>query len=148
MSGPPPENLMDWPKGELAKEVARLRTIMHEHSERIHDPARSGGDAVHADDDPHGRGNTVLDTREAVLLDYNEVILVDREPGSGVPPEMALIMEGRVSMRRERVKQMYLFGTDGAAALISQIVGLAGRAGGRFADDFKTDLDRRMEELP
>ena len=31
MTKPPPENLMEWPKADLAKEVARLRAIMREH---------------------------------------------------------------------------------------------------------------------
>lgn len=135
---------MDWPKAKLIDELQRLRSILREHSERLHDTARSGGDSVGGS--PHGRGDSVLDTREAVLLDYNEVILVDSKRDE--LPMMALIMEGRVNLTRRRVKQMYLFGTDGAAALISQLVGLAGRAGGAFATGFKADLDKRMAELP
>lgn len=140
----PPENLMDWPKGKLASEVERLRAILREHSERLHDPARSGGDSVGGS--PHGRGDSVLDTREAVLLDYSEVILVDTKRDKA--PAMALLLEGRINLTTRRVKQMYLFGTDGAAAFVSEIIGLAGRAGGEFAAEFKRDLDRRIDELP
>lgn len=148
MSSAPPANLMEWPKAKLAREVERLRAIMHEHSERSHDPARSGGDAVAITDDPYARGSNVLDLREAVLLDANEVILVDRHPDSGDPPAIALMMEGRVNMREERVKQCYVFGPDGAAALISQLTGLAARAGGEFAVEFQALLEQRMRELP
>jgi hypothetical protein len=144
MTKPPPENLMEWPKAELAREVERLRAITREHAERLHDESRSGGDSIGGS--PHGRGDSVLDTRGSVLLEYNEVILVDTKQDEA--PVMALMLEGRVNYETRQVKQMYLFGTDGAAALVSQIVGLAGRAGGEFTAGFKADLDRRMEELP
>jgi hypothetical protein len=147
VSKPPPENLMEWSKPMLVKELTRLRAILREHADRPHDEARSGGEAVHTTHDPYARGASVLDTREAVLLDYNEVILVDRTTGDE-PPAVALILEGRVNLQRRRVKQMYLFGSDGAAALIAQLVGLAARAGGAFADQFKADVDRAIAELP
>lgn len=143
----PPENLMNWPKGELAKEVARLRAVLHEHSTRDHGDPHSGGESVDVAGDPHARGGVVMDTRGAVLMDANEVILVDlKRPDD--PPAMALVIEGRVNLKRERVKQMYLFGTDGAAGLVSEIVGLAQRAGDPFASEFVALLDQRMADLP
>lgn len=144
MAKPPPENLMDWPKAQLAREVERLRAITREHAERLHDEARSGGDAVLGS--PYGRGDSVLDTRGAVLMDHMDVILVDTKADE--LPAMALVIEGRVNYGTRRVKQMYLFGTDGAAGLVSEIVGLAARAGPGFGTDFQADLARRMDELP
>lgn len=144
MNQPPPENLMDWPKAQLAREVDRLRAITREHADRLHDDARSGGDSVGGS--PHGRGDSVLDTRGAVLMDGAEVILVDTKQDQR--PAMALLLEGRVNYGANRVRQMYLFGPDGAAAIITQLIGLAGRAGGEFGAEFKADLERRMEELP
>jgi hypothetical protein len=88
----------------------------------------------------------LLDTRGAVLLDYNEVILVDSKRDE--PPSMALILEGRVNYATERVKQMYLFGPDGAAGIVTQLFGLAGRAGGRFALEFQECMDERLREMP
>jgi hypothetical protein len=138
---------MEWPKGELAKEVARLRAVLHEFSTRDHAEPRSGGDSVDVAGDPYARGGVVMDTRGAVLMDANEVILVDlKRPDD--PPAMALIIEGRVNLKAERVKQMYLFGTDGAAGLVTEIIGLAQRAGGRFATEFLALFDQRMNELP
>jgi hypothetical protein len=144
VSGPPPADLMDWPKAELVRELERLRAVMREHSEQLHDPARSGGDSVGGS--PHGRGDSLLDTRGAVLLDYNEVILVDTKQVD--VPSMAMILEGRVNYSAQRVKQMYLFGPDGAAGIVTQLFGLAARAGGRFAAEFATCVDQRSKEMP
>jgi hypothetical protein len=135
---------MDWPKADLAREVERLRAVMREHAEQLHDPARSGGEAIGGS--PYGRGDSLLDMRGAVLLDYNEVILVDSKRDEA--PSMALIMEGRVNYDTRRVKQMYLFGPDGAAGIVTQIFGLAARGGGRFAAEFQECVDHRMKELP
>jgi hypothetical protein len=144
MAKPPPEDLMEWPKAELVREVARLRAITREHAERLHDESRSGGDSVGGS--PYGRGDSVLDMRGAVLLDYNEVVLVDSKRDE--PPAVALLLEGRVNYEKRRVKQMYVFGTDGAAALVTQLVGLAARAGGEFAAEFKQAFDERLKEMP
>jgi hypothetical protein len=135
---------MEWNKADLVKEVQRLRAVMREHADQIHDPARSGGDSVGGS--PYGRGNTVLDMRGAVLLEYNEVILVDSKRDEA--PAMALILEGRVNYETRRVKQMYLFGPDGAAALVTQMFGLAARAGGRFAQEFAELVTERSKEMP
>jgi hypothetical protein len=135
---------MDWPKADLVRELERLRAVMREHSERLHDPARSGGDSVGGS--PYGRGDSLLDTRGAVLLDYNEVILVDTKQVD--VPSMAMVLEGRVNYSAQRVKQMYLFGPDGAAGIVTQLFGLAARAGGRFAAEFATCVDKRSKEMP
>jgi hypothetical protein len=144
MTKPPSENLMDWSKAELIKELERLRAVLREHAVREHDPARSGGDSVGGS--PYGRGDSLLDTREAVLLEYNEVILVDTKQDE--MPVVALILEGRVNYTTRRAKQMYLFNTDGAAAIIVQLLGLGARAGGDFATQLKADIEQRMDELP
>lgn len=143
----PPENLMDWPKKELVKELQRLRAVLHEHSARHGDNARSGGDAVTVDPDPHSQGTSLIDTHEAVLLESNEVILIDSKRPDELPG-VALIMEGRVNLTNERVKQLYLMNSDGAAALVTQLIGLAGRAGEGFGRQFFADYERRMDELP
>jgi hypothetical protein len=147
VSQPPPENLMDWPKGQLASEVARLRAILREHAEVPADPPRSGGDMVDVAGDPHARGGVVLDMRESVLMDYLDVALVDTKHEDDTPA-MMLVIEGRVNYQTRRVKQAYLFGADGAAALVTQLAGLAARAGGAFADEFRRLFDERMTELP
>jgi hypothetical protein len=146
VSQPPPENLMDWPKARLASEVARLRAILREHAEVPAEPPRSGGDMVDVAGDPHARGGVVLDMRESVLMDYLDVALVDTKQDDA--PAMMLVIAGRVNYQTRRAKQAYLFGADGAAALVTQLAGLAARAGGAFGDEFRRLFDERMTELP
>lgn len=144
--GPPPENLMDWPKVQLAKEVARLRAIVREHAETPADAPRSGGGLVDVAGDPYARGGVVLDVRAAVLMDSLDVALVDTKQGD--KPAMMMVIEGRVNYQTRRTKQAFLFGADGAAALTTQLAGLAARAGGPFADEFKRTFDERMADMP
>jgi hypothetical protein len=146
VTGPPPENLMDWPKAQLAREVARLRAILREHAAEVADEPHSGGAMVDVVGDPYARGGVMLDARKAVLMDSLDVCLVDTKQDD--TPVMMLVIDGRVNYQNRRTSQAYLFDADGAAGLVSQLVGLAGRAGGRFAAEFKADLDRRIGELP
>jgi hypothetical protein len=145
MAKPPPDDLMEWPKGELAKEVARLRAILYEHAERAHDPATSGGGITDVAGDPYARGGAVLDARGAVLMDRLDVSLVDTKQSE--TPAMMMLIGGRVNFETRRISQGYLFGPDGAAALATQLVGLAGRAGGPFMTEFKESFEKRMEEM-
>ena len=146
MTKAPPENLLEWPKGELVKELQRLRAVMREHAERTHDDARSGGNLVDVAGDPFARSGVVIDAREAVLLDEMDVSLVDTKRDE--PPAMALLLAGRVNYANRRTRQLYLFGPDGAAGLVTQIVALAQRAGGDFETEFKQAFKDRMKEMP
>jgi hypothetical protein len=148
MSKPPPTDLMEWAKADLAREVQRLRAIQHEWSSRTHDDARSGG-AMHNRDgvgDPYGRGNVILDVRGAVLMEEVDVCLVDTKQDE--TPAAMLTLGGRVNYETRRVSQAYLFDVDGVAAIISELVGLAQRGGGNFALQFQAALEHRMAELP
>lgn len=150
----PPDNLMEWPKAELVKELERLRAIMREHAEQV------GGDpkTAHAPDSivggtPYGQGDALIDARSAVLMDYAEVVLVDTKQGS--VPVMMLRIAGRINYTTDRADHVYLFGPDGGAAIVSELFGLAQRAskdtdrgGYEFARQFRNELRRRMRELP
>jgi hypothetical protein len=146
----PPE-LKDWSKNNLIREVQRLRAVMREHAEQV-SPSHSGGGVVDVAGDPHAKGGALIDARGAVLLDSSEVVLVDTKKDE--PVAMILRLAGRINYSAERADTAYFINTDGAAAIVSQIVGLAARAahaddhGARFAEQFQTDLNRRMEELP
>lgn len=147
-AAPPPADLMQWSKPALVRELQRLRAVTREHAEQVHsDSAEHAGAVVGGS--PHGRGDALLDTRGAVLLDYNEVVLVDREPDKAdVPPSVMLVMAGRVNFDTRRSQTAYLMGTDGAAAIATQLIGLAARAGGDYAANFHADFERRMQEMP
>lgn len=146
MTKPPPDDLMEWPKSELAKELTRMRAIMREHAETPHDPATSGGNLVDVAGDPYARGGVLIDARKAVLLDEMDVSLVDTKRDDR--PAMMMLLQGRVNYESRRVKQAYLFGADGAAALVTQLVGLSQRAGGAFEEEFKQAFQQRLEEMP
>ena len=59
-----------------------------------------------------------------------------------------MILEGCINYGNRRVRQMYLFGADGAAALITQLIGLGARAGGPFARELQIAIDHRWAEMP
>jgi hypothetical protein len=150
---PPPE-LKAWSKNDLVREVARLRAVLHEFSERSGDDPRahSTSDPI-IGGSPTGRGDALLDARAAVLLEHVEVVLVDTKRDTE-PSLMMLSLAGRVNYADDRVTHAYLFNGDGAAGIVAELVALAGRASGipndlnaqAFAADFRLALDRRMNE--
>lgn len=149
MTEPPPANLNDWGKRALVREVERLRAVLHEHSQREGDDPRerSTQDPI-IGGSPRGRGDALLDARSAVLLDGVEVVLVDTKRDEAV--SMMLVLKGRVNYSSDRATHAYLFGPDGAAGIISELVELTERAysgvgehGRRFALEFQRELKRR-----
>jgi hypothetical protein len=157
MSKPPPDDLKSWSKNALVREVQRLRALTREHAERMGDDPREAAttDAAITDvtGDPHARGGVLLDARSAVLLESTDVALMDTK-SEREPVAMMMALAGRINYSLDRVEHAYLFGPDGAAALVSQLIGLAHRAslhegdGMRFAAEFKVALEARMNELP
>jgi hypothetical protein len=147
----PPDDLKDWSKKDLMREVARLRAVLHEFSNRVGDDARGAStpDPI-VGGSPSGRGDALLDARSAVLLDGVEVVLVDTKQDE--PVVMLLSLSGRINYADDRVTHAYLFGPDGAAGLVTELLMLAARAddgdlphGQRFAQQFREDLSARME---
>lgn len=154
MSKPPPDNLMDWTKNQLAQEVNRLRAITREHGKQV-SPSHSGGGLVDVAGDPMAEGGVLIDARGAVLLDAAEVALLDTMGNDEDDLFMCLRLQGRVNYSTEQADTTYMFDTDGAAAIVSEIIGLVSRAsrmdaqhGRQFAFAFQKDFDRRMRDLP
>jgi hypothetical protein len=157
MTTPPPDDLKRWSKNALVREVQRLRAITREHAERRGDDPRehalSGPAVTDVAGDPYAQGGAILDARAAVLLDEMDVVLVDTKHDE--PVAMLLSLQGRVNYSHDRAEHAYLFGADGASALVSEVVGLATRAsksagehGQRFAVEFRKLLSERMDALP
>jgi hypothetical protein len=157
MSGPPPRNLQDWTKKALIREVQRLRAINREHAERVgQDPREQSAPGAIIDPvgDPHASGGVIVDARSAVLLEGMDVTLVDTmDADDGVL--MVMTLSGRINYSPDRVEHAYMLGPDGAAAVVTELIGLAQRAGAgalehgkRFAAEFKLEVQRRMDELP
>lgn len=108
---------------------------------RSDDPRKLHG-AIVGPGGPHDFGEMIVDTRNAVLLDYTEVCTVD-EAGA-----IAMLLCGKINRSTDRVEVLFLFGTDGAASIITQLIALLGRAGGaEFAAQFLDDIKRRTDEL-
>jgi hypothetical protein len=151
----PPDDLREWGKRALIAEVERLRAVTREAGVRVGDDARgaSTSDPI-IGGSPHGRGDALIDARAAVLLESVEVVLIDtKRPGEAVA--MLLTLAGRINYSDDRVTHAYLFGGDGAAGIVAELVQLAQRAssiggedGMRFAADFKVALEQRMGSAP
>lgn len=91
-----------------------------------------------------GRGDALIDTSGAVLLGGVHVAVVGAGRSTGVETVIALELSGRVNHSPELVDHLYLMDADGAAAIISDLVGLAERADPRFLDL----LLNRVHQLP
>lgn len=113
----------------------------------VGDPRKLGGGITDVAGDPTAQGGAVIDTRNSVLLDGVEVALVDdvvRPPASSRPTYLAMELRGRVNRSSDRAEVLYLFDEDGAAAIISELIGLATRIGPEFAERL---MERTQEVL-
>lgn len=109
------------------------------------DPRAAAG-AVVGPGGPFDEGSVLFDTRRAVLLSHTQVAKVDN-PSDG-RRFFGLELSGRINRSPDRAQVLYLFDADGAAAIVSQLIGLAQRAGGEMAADFAVALEHRLAELP
>lgn len=107
------------------------------------DPRRLGGSII-GDTDPNSQSSVVLDLTDCVLLEETTVCMVDTVR-RGILQQQAiyLTMAGRVNNTPDQVQVGYLFDSDGAAALISQLLSLAYR----FGAEMLTDLVERLVTL-
>jgi hypothetical protein len=155
---PPPDDLMQWDKADLVKELTRVRAVIREGVRKAvsDDPRETDKQDRIIGGSPHGHGDALVDARETVLLDEVEVVLVDTKRGDEETPVMMLTLGGRINYSRDRVKHGYLFGADGAAGIVSELIALAHRAGlgnedphGKtFSDQFRLSFTDRMKEMP
>lgn len=97
---------------------------------------------------PHDRGGVVLDARNAVLLETVDVSTVDPERGGRGKPAVALVLGGRINQTQHRASVLFLFGSDGAAAIVTELLALLGRATpGLDPDQVLADITERMARL-
>lgn len=114
-------------------------------AETTDDPRHAGGN-MSGPGGPYEQASVILDTRRSVLLATVDVAMVDNE--SDGRRFASLLLAGRINRSTEKSKILYLFDADGAAAIVSQLVGLASRAGAPYSADFARLLGERMEQLP
>lgn len=97
---------------------------------------------------PHDRDAVIVDATDAVLLDYSEVTIVETyRDGQGGGPALGLLMKGRINKSTDRASVLFMLNADGAAAIATEIIGIAGRSKD-FAPEFLERFQTRMEEMP
>lgn len=103
---------------------------------------------IEGEGDPFGEGDVFIDMTNALMLEGTNVALVGGiRKGIPVPQEMvALELQGRINKTEEHISVMTLTSVDGAAALVTELIGVASRAG--FAEEFMELVKERMEALP
>jgi hypothetical protein len=95
---------------------------------------------------PFGQGDARVNVGRAVLLDTVNVVLVGTATwDQGAGRAIGLELGGRVNKSVARVQTLFLMDEDGAAAVVTELIGMAGRAG---ADQFIADVLRRLDDLP
>lgn len=116
------------------------------------DPRGSHGD-IAGPGGPYDEHAVVVDTTNAVILDYSTVSLVELVRGGRAEETgVALMLEGRINKTQERTRVLYVMNGDGAAAIVTELLGLAKRAerGGddRLATELRQRLGERWDEMP
>lgn len=93
---------------------------------------------------PYGRGDALVNVSGAVLLRDVSVVTVDAVDSTGAARILAMQLGGRVNKTENTASTMYLFDVDGAAAIVSELLGLAARIG----PEFRELLLARIAALP
>ena len=90
------------------------------------------------------QGTSLIDIKNAVILNSVDVCTMDTVR-QGVLGEQVIFasFEGRINKTNDHVKVGFMFGPDGAAALITQLLSLADRHGAELLND----ITRRLTEL-
>lgn len=101
---------------------------------------------VTPDENPFGRNNSVVDTRTAVLMDHVDVVLLTNPSDSRTI--VGLQLAGRINQTTKRADHLYLFDADGIASIVTELLGLAERAGKPFADLVQARITDRAKNLP
>ena len=117
------------------------------HRRASSDPRGLGG-AIAGPGGPYDEAAVVLDITNAVILEACEVAIVGavRKGVLGDKPISVLLLRGRINKTEERVQVLYLLNEDGAAGVVTELLGLASRAG--WGEEFMAAVRRRMDEMP
>jgi hypothetical protein len=95
---------------------------------------------------PHDVGGVVLDARNAVLLETVDVSTIDPERGARGQHAVAMVLGGRINQTKDRASVLFMFGTDGAASIVTELIALYGRFTGS-PEPFIRDVMERLEKL-
>lgn len=98
------------------------------------------------DENPFGRGNSMVDTRTAVLMDSVDVVMLTNP--SDQRQIVGLNLAGRINQTKDRSDVLYLFDADGIASIVTELLGLAARAGKPFSDLVAHRIEARVHRMP
>jgi hypothetical protein len=101
------------------------------------DPRRPGGD-IAGPGGPFDKNAVVISAENAVLLDHATVAQMEDSHYSDI---IAMQLDGRINQTQERARILYVFDVDGAAAIITELYGVAARMGPEFFDLLRDRLD-------
>lgn len=109
------------------------------------DPRRAGGD-IAGPGGPHDRNAVVIDAERAVLLQHVDVaqtVFGRRQDDGSMSAEwgLVLMLSGRINKTAEASRVVYATDMDGAAGIISEIIGLVERSGPEFTQRLASRLD-------
>lgn len=110
----------------------------------LNDPRRFGGSIIGDVGSSRDASSVVLDLTDAVILEGTTVVVVEGVR-SGVSAGQCIFMtcDGRVNKTTDQVRVGLMLNTDGAAAIITELLAVADRAGPELLDD----ITRRLTEL-
>lgn len=108
------------------------------------DPRKLGGQMV-GGDSSREVGSVLIDASDSLLLEGLEVCLMGAVRDGQLDGEQHIFMtmDGRINRTSDRARVGVVLGSDGAAALISELLALTERAGPQML----ADLVRRLVDL-
>lgn len=90
------------------------------------------------------RNGVLIDTTDAVLMESVDVTVMEAVRAGVMDGRVTFMtLGGRVNKTPRRVQVGFMFGPDGGAAIITELLALADRDGAEFLDD----LTRRLTDL-
>jgi hypothetical protein len=99
-------------------------------------PLNYGKVSISGPGGPRDEGGVILDTTDAIILESMDVATVDQfSKNEELGPAIFMTLNGRVNKKQDYVQIGYLFGTDGAAALITELLAVCSRFGMQAVTD-------------
>jgi len=112
------------------------------------DPRELGGD-IAGPGGPFEHGGVVLDASRAILADEVDVAKVDPDAGArGHDETFAILVGGRINQTQDRGKVMMFGDLDLFASLITEMHGVAERAGVDYARRLRDLCVERWAKMP
>lgn len=113
--------------------------------EHVKDPRQLGG-SLSGPGGPFDFGGVVIDASRALIVDYQEIAKIDPESAADQQEAFACMFAGRINKTPDRASVMLLGNIDFMAATITEMHGVAERAG--LQRKLHEACERRWREMP